>query len=165
VNRSLDASLVEVGATADGTTVEALADRVLDVVPRAMRGIRGQMRTRGRGELTIPQLRVLLYIRRHPGVGLSALAEHLGVSKGAASALVDRLVRNDLLDRVDDPEERRRIQLRLTPSGSERVGLAHLAVRTWVAEQLQAVEASELRHLGPALSVLEGLAIEPEART
>jgi len=135
----------------------ALADRVLEVVPRTMRRIRARMRSMGPIELTVPQLRVLLFVRRTPGVGLSAVAEHVGVTKASASTLVDRLVRAGFIDRSDDPGERRRIQLRLTAAGSERVGLAHLAVRTWLAEELAALDAATLARLGPALDVLEGL--------
>jgi DNA-binding MarR family transcriptional regulator len=162
VNRSLQQPTVEPDPTAVAD-LTAMADRILEVVPRAMRRIRAQMRVRGRGDLTVPQLRVLLYVRRRPGVGLSALAEHLGVSKAATSTLVDRLVRAGLLDRSDDPSERRRIQLRLTPSGSEQVGLAQLSVRTWLASELGDVGGEALHHLGPALVVLERLAAEPEA--
>jgi len=137
--------------------VTELADRVLEVVPRTMRLIRGEMRARGRGELSVAQLRVLLRVRRRPGIGLSAVADHVGISMPAASALVDRLVRAGLVERSADPDERRRIQLRLTPAGTERVALAQLAVRTWLTGELAELGAADLRALASALGVLEHL--------
>jgi DNA-binding MarR family transcriptional regulator len=142
------------------TDVIALADRTLDIVPRAMRRIRTAVRESGEPKLSVAQLRTLLYVRRHPGVGLSAVAEHLGLSRPAASMQVDRLVRAGLVDRSDDPDERRRIQLRLTGSGAEEVGRAHLAVRAWLAAELDTLEATDVEALDAGLRVLELIAAE-----
>jgi DNA-binding MarR family transcriptional regulator len=139
----------------------ALADRILEVVPRSMRHIRAEMRTEsiaaGGRPLTVPQLRALTWIRRKPGQGLSPLADHLGMSLPACSALVDRLVRAGLVERATDPTERRRIQLRLTPDGLEQVGRARLRVRTWLTGELAGREPSELAGLMGALDVLEAV--------
>jgi DNA-binding MarR family transcriptional regulator len=130
---------------------------MLEVVPRTMRRIRSEMRVAGPGTLTVPQLRALLYIRRHPGCGLSALADHLGMTLPAASGLVERLVRADLVDRVTDPVERRRIQLRLTAAGTEHVGRAYLLVRSRLSAELATLSPAELSGLAEALEVLAGL--------
>jgi DNA-binding MarR family transcriptional regulator len=116
------------------------------------------MRGRAPGDLTVPQLRALLHVRRRPGEGLSPLADHLGMSAPAASALVDRLVRAGLVDRAADPAERRRIQLRLTAEGSEQVARSHLAVRSWLRDELAHLTPAELEQLAGALEVLDGLA-------
>lgn len=140
-----------------------LADRILDVVPRAMRRIRSEVRAAGQPALSVAHVRALMYVRRHPGVGLSAVAEHLGLSRAGASMLVDRLVRGGLLDRADDPRERRRIQLSLTGAGAEEVGRAHLAVRDWLAREIGAMASGAIDDLDPALTVLERIAAEPPA--
>src|SRR5690348_8593895 len=90
-------------ATATGADVAAT---VVDVVPLVMRAIRREMRAAASSSLTVPQLRALLFVRRNPGTNLSALAEHLGIGLTGASGLVDRLVRNDMLARKIDPNER-----------------------------------------------------------
>jgi DNA-binding MarR family transcriptional regulator len=139
------------------TDVGAVADRILEVVPRTMRRIRAEMRTAGAGTLTVPQLRALLFLRRKPGVGLSAFAEHFGLALPAASGLVERLVRADLVDRTTDPHERRRIQLRLTATGVEHVGRAHLLVRSRLSADLGGLSPAELERLAEALEILDGL--------
>jgi DNA-binding MarR family transcriptional regulator len=142
------------GAT---TEVDEVVDRILQVVPRVARRIRLEMRAAGTGALTVPQLRALLYVRRHPGTGLSPLAEHVGLSLPSASGLVERLVRADLVERINDPDERRRIQLRLTPTGVEHVGRAHLLVRSRLSADLAELSASELGRLAAALDILARL--------
>ncbi len=139
------------------TDVDEVVDGILQIVPRVARRIRLEMRAAGTGALTVPQLRALLYVRRHPGTGLSPLAEHVGLSLPSASGLVERLVRADLVERINDPDERRRIQLRLTPTGAEHVGRAHLLVRSRLSADLAELSASELGRLAAALDILARL--------
>ena len=140
---------------APGSALAGCADRLLEVVPRTMRRIREEMRARAARGLTVPQLRALLYLRRHPGAGLSVVAEHLGMSPPAASALVERLVRAGHLERATHPDERRRIQLRLTRRGLSHVTSAHEAARAWLTRELGQLDARDLARLGAALEVLD----------
>jgi DNA-binding MarR family transcriptional regulator len=148
----------------DALAVEDVVDRILQVVPGTMRRIRTEMRNASSGALTVPQLRALLFVRRHPGAGLSMLAEHLGVSLPAASGLVDRLVRGDLLERTTDPTERRRIRLQLTAAGVELLGRSHLLVRARLSADLATLTPAELRRLGSALETLSTLAVDDGVR-
>ena len=132
----------------------ACADRLLEVVPRTMHGIRLAMRSTIAPALTVTQLRALLFVANHSGCGLSPLAEHLGMSLPSASALVARLVRAGLLDRSGDPGERRRIQLGLTDAGSAGVASARRSARSWLRQRLAALSAEELRGLQRSLDLL-----------
>src|ERR1035437_7501801 len=99
---------------------------VLETVPFVMRAIRARMRE-GRSEaISVAQFRALLYIRRHPGTGLSAVADHVGTSLPAASELVARLVRQEIVDRETDPASRRRIRLTLSKAGLADLEAAEL---------------------------------------
>ena len=53
------------------------------------------------------------------------LGERLFMSRGAITALVDRLERSGHLERVPNPDDRRSLLLRRTPSGVEEL-LGHL---------------------------------------
>src|SRR5512140_2274127 len=89
-------------------TVEACALQIQEVVPRAMRLLRGEMRHEAGAALSVPQLRALAFLGRTPGASLSAVADFLGVADATASVMVDRLVRRRLVTRSGNPEERRR---------------------------------------------------------
>jgi len=136
------------------TELTACADRLLEVVPRTMRGIRHAMRSTVAPALTVTQLRALLFVASHSRTGLSPLAEHLGMSLPSASALVARLVRAGLLDRSGDPGERRRIQLGLTDAGSAGVASARRSARSWLRQRLAFLSADELRGLQRSLELL-----------
>lgn len=99
--------------------------------------------------LTLPQLRILFYVRAHPGTTTGVLAAHFGFSAPTVSSQVDRLVRGGLMARGVSPDDRRIIPLCLTDDGQEVVGEiregndAHLAclART-LGDQLEAVTSA-----------------------
>jgi DNA-binding MarR family transcriptional regulator len=137
-----------------------VADQILEVVPRLMRRIRREMRAeagpRGSGgtSLSIPQFRILVRVGRVPGLSLKTLADDLGMSPSAASTLVDRLVRSGELERIVDPDERRRIQLFLSPSGRARMRRARRLAQMWLSETLAELASEELRGLATGLGAL-----------
>lgn len=137
--------------------VDACADRILEVVPRSMRRIRTEMRRQAPPRLTVPQMRALLFVRRHPATSLSALADQLGVSAAAGSVLIDRLVRQGLLERAVDPAERRRVCLTASTAGSALVAEAQAQTRTWLRAALGDLPGAELAALHRAMDVLDAV--------
>jgi DNA-binding MarR family transcriptional regulator len=144
----------EPGSEAESEWDSNLAGRLLEIVPRATRRIRRQMRAHGTAGLTVAQLRAMIYLRREPGAGLSALADHLGMSLPASSALAQRLVVAGMINRTDDPAERRRIRLELTPSGADHLETTQAAVRGWLAAELAALTPAEQARLAGGLELL-----------
>ncbi len=132
-----------------------VADRLLEIVPRATRRIRRQMRAHGTPGPTVAQLRAMIYLRREPGAGLSALADHLGMSLPASSAMAQRLVVAGMIDRTGNPTERRRIRLQLTTSGADHLAKAQAAVRGWLADELAALTPAEQARLAGGLEMLD----------
>lgn len=88
-------------------------------------------------DLTIRQVKALHVLGECGGCSVGALAERQGTKLPAASILADNLVHHGLVERSDDPEDRRRVLLRLTPSGEEVVRRPKLIaelMRTWMEE-------------------------------
>lgn len=71
--------------------------------------------------LTLPQLRILFYVRAHPGATTNMLAKLLSLTAPTVSGLVDKLVRAGLVARGQHPDDRRIIPLLLTATGHEVV--------------------------------------------
>lgn len=70
--------------------------------------------------ITPQQYQLLLSVRGHPAyprVTIGLVAEALQIRHHSASLLVDRTVRRGLLDRREDPDDRRRALLTLLPEG------------------------------------------------
>jgi DNA-binding MarR family transcriptional regulator len=133
------------------------AAAILETVPLAMRAIRDRMRKGRPAGMSLPQFRALLYVRRHPGTGLSEIGEHLGTSVPAASELVGRLVRQNLVLRATDPAERRRIQLTLSPSGRDQLEGAEEGAIEWLRGLVAQLNDERARALVAALADLRSL--------
>ncbi len=136
------------------------AKTVLEVVPLIMRQIRCEMRAHGHG-ISVPQFRTLLFVDRNPGCSLAAAAEHLGITPATASATVDRLVRQGLMEREPARSERRRVQLNLTADGQELVHAARGSTQARLAERLSVLDGADLTRLETALALLRVALGEP----
>lgn len=67
-------------------------------------------------ELTLAQYRVLMLLS-HQAEGASRLADHLAVSRPSITSVIDGLVARGLVVRHQDPDDRRRVEHRLTAEG------------------------------------------------
>jgi DNA-binding MarR family transcriptional regulator len=139
-----------------GMTPEECARAVMETVPMVMRFIRTEMRRHGASVLSVPQLRAMTFLHRNPGACLFNVADHLGVTRPTASVIVDRLVRRGLLVRTEDPRERRRIVLRLSPKGARHLDQARRATRLWMAGVLAPLPQARLRRITEGVSLLGG---------
>ena len=79
---------------------------------RSLRGIMGSMKQDG---LSMPQIYTLMYLYHEGEVRISDIGVLMDVGKAAASQLVDRLVQQGLVERVEDERDRRAKNIRLLP--------------------------------------------------
>jgi DNA-binding MarR family transcriptional regulator len=70
-------------------------------------------------DITMAQAKLLYVIAAAPGSSMSEIAHRLGVAISTASGAVDHLVSLGLLDRFDDPANRRQVRVSVTPHGLE----------------------------------------------
>ncbi len=130
------------------------ANRLLRLAPRVVQAARHYLRAQNLGGITLPQLRALAYVLRQPQSTLSELAEHLAITMPSASALVDRLVKQGLLEAKIPPENRRRVSLMITADGEAVVTRATDLWREELARRLIPLTEEELRG---AISALDNL--------
>jgi DNA-binding MarR family transcriptional regulator len=70
-------------------------------------------------DLTMPQFKVLLLLYANDNLTMTTISSRLQVSVPTASGLVDRLVRHSLVEREEDPHDRRVVRIRLTEQGQD----------------------------------------------
>lgn len=81
-------------------------------------------------DVTVAEWAVMRALYDQPPTPPSVLADRMGLTKGAISKLVDRLVAKGLIGREDNLQDRRAHLLSLTPEGKARIPvLAALADR------------------------------------
>ncbi len=69
--------------------------------------------------LTVPQLMTLRLLRCTSASSVSEIASRTRLSKPATSHLVDRLVALELVERIEDPNDRRQKQISLSPKARQ----------------------------------------------
>jgi DNA-binding MarR family transcriptional regulator len=84
---------------------------------RVFAAITAESIAQGGDGVTLPQLRVLMLASQPGPLNASAVAAALDVHLSTASRICDRLVQSGLLHRRDLPEDRRQLELTLTPLG------------------------------------------------
>ena len=67
------------------------------------------------GELSAPQMNMLMVIKVREAVSVTELAALLNVSPPSVSTMVDRLVERGLLTRTPSDQDRRKVVIRVTP--------------------------------------------------
>jgi len=73
-------------------------------------------------KLSLAQIRLLVVLKRRKNATIGEIATQLHIGQSAASSLVDGLVKKELLFRADDPEDRRKAIVKMTPGGETLIG-------------------------------------------
>ncbi len=130
-----------------GSTPEALAARFTAVAH--------QWVAEGPGERTERARRKLLSaIAKSEPTTLNDVAKSIGRGAPAVSRSVDALVRSGLVERTQDPGNRRRLALRLTQAGRDQL-TKRIAGGPALRGKLERLAHSELRALERAIEILE----------
>jgi len=101
--------------------------------------------------VTVPQLRALVMAADNAPLTLGAVAQGLGVHPSNATRTCDRLVSAGLLDRRDDPNDRRQLQLTLTRKGQRMVESVLEHRRAAIERVMAEMAPASAARLGTAL--------------
>ena len=118
------------------TTGRMIHDRIMRISTGAcMRNAKDD----GFGELSTPQMNMLIMIRIREAVSVTELAALLGVSPPSVSAMVDRLVERGLLTRVPSDQDRRKVVIRVSPEALEDIARVEEILLGYFVELVEAV--------------------------
>ena len=130
-----------------GSTPEALAARFTAIAHQWVAEGPRERAERGRRKL-------LSAIADKEPATLNDVAKVIGRGAPAVSRSVDALVRAGLVERTQDPNNRRRLALRLTQAGRDQLG-KRIAGGPALRSKLERLAHSELRALERAIEILE----------
>lgn len=104
--------------------------------------------------LTLPQMVTLFAIREANTCRMSELAEITQQSAGTLTGIVDRLIDDHLVGRVRDVDDRRVVQVTLTPAGEERIARVERACHEDMIRILHGFDQDQLGDLDELLRLL-----------
>jgi DNA-binding MarR family transcriptional regulator len=130
-------------------------------------GIIDALRIQGWSEdgITIPQMRLLWSLRDEDGLPVGSLAEQLGVNPSTITGHVDRLVRQNLVRREEDVDDRRIVRNYLTPEGIESVRAMRHFAGAYMLNILKRLDDHQIGRLEDALADLNRAAAEARRET
>jgi|SRR5579884_722999 len=132
-----------------------VALRALHVAPHLNRWIVARVSQNNLGgDLSFRQLTALYVIREESGT-FGHLARRLMVTPAVVTGIVDRLERRGYVQRVNDPEDRRRVRLALTERGRAVSVAVEQALANEIAAGLASLSAQEMATLSRGLEVLD----------
>ena len=125
--------------------------RLLSCSAQIEQQIRQLLRTRF--ATTLPRFDYLAQLDRHPdGLRMNVLSRYLMVTGGNVTGLTDQLVKEGLVQRTFDPEDRRSWLVSLTPKGREEFALMAAEHEKWLIEMFKGLPRASkdalYEHLG-----------------
>ena len=131
------------------------AGKILQVIPEITHFLRDEVRQYGKPRLSLSQLRTLYFLEHHPESSLSEVAEHLDVTRPTMSGAIERLVKQGLVTRTGDPQERRRILLSLTSAGGKYQQQVYQTLLGCIEQRLGSLSEEEISQIMAGLLLLE----------
>jgi DNA-binding MarR family transcriptional regulator len=132
---------------------EALLQQLLDARACLVRGL-GGMEALLKVDMTMAQLKTLIFLTHEGVCPMSQLADGLGIGRPAASLLIDRLVQLGLVHRWEDSADRRRTLVELSETGRELASQLYEGGRQQMIELVSHMSDEDLEALVRGLSAL-----------
>lgn len=117
----------------------------------SMRGYMHYAREKG---LSRSMIGTLFHLSHRDHAGVTDLGEHLGVSSAAASQMLEHLVEEGLIQRTEDPDDRRMKKLSLTDKGSEVMKESVSARLGWLEELSASLSEEEKNQISIAINLI-----------
>ena len=118
-------------------------------------------RLRGRFATTLPRFDLMAQLERHAeGLKMNELSRLLMVTGGNVTAIVDQLEKEGLVERLDEPSDRRAFRIRLTKSGERSFTDMARAHEEWVVDMLSGLSRREQDELLRLLAKAKEHAVE-----
>jgi DNA-binding MarR family transcriptional regulator len=105
-------------------------------------------------DLSFSQMSVLMRLFHGSNCGVSEIGEQLGITNAAASQTVDRMVQLGLIERTEDPDDRRAKRLALTQKGRTLIEKGIEARSQWIEGLTDALTSEQQNMIISALILL-----------
>ena len=130
---------------------KSLREWVEATTHRAMRDQSCYVKSLG---FSMPQFFMLMQVYHKKQCGISDLSDHMEVSAAAASQTVEKLVQSGLLDRTEDPSDRRAKHVTLSAKGRDLIEKSIAERFRWVNDLTKDLSAEEKVKVSEALDIL-----------
>jgi DNA-binding MarR family transcriptional regulator len=115
--------------------------------------------------LSMPQFSILMKLYHRGNCAVGDISERFDITNAAASQLVDKLVQGGLIQRAEDPQDRRAKLLNITDKGREIIQQGIEERYRWVDELAGKLTSEERTKVAEALQIMTRAAKELEVES
>lgn len=136
--------------------------RLLTCTQLVERSVRARLREQF--DTTLPRFDLMSALWRYPeGLKMNELSRHLMVTGGNVTGIVDPLEKEGLVERADDPADRRAWRVRLTRAGRKAFAEMARVHEEWIVEMLGGLSRREHAELYRLLGRMKDVTREAAA--
>lgn len=129
----------------------SLREWVEVITHRAMRDQSRFVKSLG---FSMPQFFLLMQVYHKKNCGISDLSDHMEITAAAASQTVEKLVQSGLMERTEDPNDRRAKQVTLSSKGRDLIEKSIAERFRWVDALEKSLSAAQQAKIREALTIL-----------
>ncbi|WP_027626436.1 MarR family winged helix-turn-helix transcriptional regulator [Clostridium lundense] len=100
--------------------------------------------------LPIPpsHVKVILYLKHNGDSSISEIAKNLLISKPNMTPIIDKLVSENMVNRYNDPNDRRILRIELTSKAHEFIKKQEEMIKNTLSEKISVLSSEDLEYLG-----------------
>jgi len=118
------------------------------------RSMRGYIHYAREKSLSRSMIGTLFHLGHRDHAGVTDLGEHLGVSSAAASQMLEHLVEEGLIQRLEDPDDRRMKKITLTEEGTRVMKESVSARLDWIDALEESLSEKEKEQITKAMQLI-----------
>jgi DNA-binding MarR family transcriptional regulator len=112
--------------------------------------------------LSMTQFGLLMQLHYRGNCGVSDISERFEITNPAASQLVDKLVQGSLVERAEDPNDRRAKQIQLSAKGRAMIEKSIGERYRWVDQLVASLQPKDREKIAEGLTILTEAAAKLE---
>jgi len=140
--------------TLDPVVVDNISQNIFTVMPLLRKRLLHMDVIQSEHGIPLSHVQVLSMLSESGSMSVSEISHRLGIAKPNITPLVDRLIEDDLVDRIRDTQDRRVVNIVIMNAGREKLDAIRATIGEQVQEWAQNISSTDFRGLAESLSSL-----------
>ncbi len=140
--------------TLDPAVIESISQNIFNVMPLLRKRLLHMDVIQNEHGIPLSHVQVLSMLNETGSMSVSEISHRLGIAKPNITPLVDRLIEEQLVDRIRDTQDRRVVNVVIMDSGREKLNAIRATIGEQVQDWAQNIPAADFRELADSLQSL-----------
>ena len=132
------------------SSIDSIIENLISIHPLLTKSFTRSIRTKTKTNLSVGSLYVLALLSRNNVLTMSDIGIKLSMPKPHVTSLVDRLIAEEMVERLYDPKDRRIVNVKITKKGIEDFNTIKLDISQEMRQSLQLLDHESLTLLSSA---------------